>query len=301
MGPNFYSRWIAFPLLLILAAMACGTPVTEVSSPETEPTAIQDTPTGPVLENTPITQPTATEEVAQESTPDNQPACTVLSETLNLRAGPSQLYRPPIRALPSGSTVTPLGYLPKGLIQGRWAYVRDRSSQDEGWVSAEANFLSCNFDLTSLPAVDYDPPPPYTPVSDTSPGPGTCGDVQVSQNDGAEYNCDVVFSNGFPVQFIVYKNGQEAGKGEGVQNVQFSVVDKNGNPIYNKTENDKAYCVFGGDSPCPIWTLENYLYRWGPGGPLLEPGTYTLKINPTLEDQSVNLFWSADITVTLPF
>jgi len=303
MGTNFFPRWIIFPLVLILAVIACGTPVQEEPSPEAKPTTGQEVETQPVPEDTANPEPTATEagtEAAPLDTPE--PTCTVLSETLNLRTGPSQLYRPPIRVLPANSVVIPLGFLPKGLIQGRWAYVQDQASQDKGWVSAEPNFLSCAIDLASLPPVDYGTPPPYTPVSDASPGPGTCGDQQVSDNQVDVYDCNVVFSNGFPVQFIIYKNGQEAGKAEGVQEVAFTVDDQNGNSVYSNTDNKSAYCVFGGDiPPCPSWTLENYLYKWGVGGPVLQSGTYTLKILPTLEDPTVNLFWSADITVTLPF
>ena len=312
MDTRTFPRWIILPLLLALAALACNTlnppPATEPNTlPETQ-TESAPLPTetlAPMQEATDTVQAPAATQSDGVPTATSQPAgptCTVLSQTLNLRAGPSQLYRPEIRALPANTEVTPLGYLPKGLIQGRWAYVQDRASQDKGWVSAESNFLSCDIDLTTLPAVDYGPPPAYTPVSDASPGPGTCGEGGVTSDNQVDvYDCKVVFSSGFPVEFIIYKNGKEAGKEDGVQNVVFSVVDKNGKTIYNKKEGDKAYCVFGGNAPCPIWTLDNYLNRWGEGGALLESGTYTLSINPALDDPSVNLFWTADIKVALPF
>ena len=134
------------PGLLLLAGIACSTSVVVSTPPDAEPTAIQEIQTEPATQPTKTTQPVvidtatvqATKAALTPATPE--PTCTVLSETLNLRAGPSQLYRPPIRALTANSVVVPLGYLPKGLIQGRWAYVRDQASQDEGWVSAEFEF-----------------------------------------------------------------------------------------------------------------------------------------------------------------
>jgi hypothetical protein len=308
MVTNSSSRWIILPILLLLAGLACNTTIQVNAPPEAEPTAaIQEIQTEPPITETiqPMVMdtdtPQATEAAIQATiTNTPEPTCTVVSESLNLRSGPSKLYRPVIRSLPANSVVTPLGYLANGLIGGHWAYVRDQASQDKGWVGAEPNFLSCEIDLASLPEMAYDPPPPYTPASDTSPGPGACDNTQEGE-DGSEYACKVVIRDGFPVEFILLKNGQPADQGDGVKNVVFTVKDQNGNTIYKKTENNAAYCVFGGDAPCPSFPLDNYLYRWGADGPILQSGKYTLSIKPHVEDQFIDFSWSADIDVTVPY
>lgn len=135
--------------------------------------------------------------------------------------------------------------------------------------------------------------------SQSSPG-GTCGEGGVvSESTGDLYDCAAVFSEDTLIQFIILKNGQEIGREGGVQNVYFS-VDQNENHIYDVTENTAAYCIFGGNGPCNPWVLEDNIFKWGPGGLPVESGTYTISISPTLDDPSVNLFWSVDVTVTVP-
>ncbi len=300
MNRNFFLHWMALPLLAALAVVSCGAPASVTSPPE--PTATQETQSQTEPANTAAIAPTFTAEVVEAATAAGpESICNVLIEGLNLRTGPSRAYRPAIRGLPANSVVTPLGFVPKGLVDGSWAYVLDPASQDKGWISAGPQFISCNIDLATLPPVAYDKPQAYVPsTSQVSPGPGTCGQGEiVSEITGDVYDCTVVFSDGFPVQFIILKNGQEAGKADGVQNVTFS-ASQNDNTIYNITENNEAYCVFGGTAPCPLWILEDYFYKWGAGGVVLESGVYTLSIVGTLDDSSINLFWSADITVTLP-
>ena len=299
MNRNIFSRWMILPLMAILAVLACGAPVSVASTPE--PTNTQEIPVAPEDTATVQVQPTFTVEVTQQpTTAGAQPSCTVLQD-LNLRSGPGTAYRPAIRVLPPNSTLTPLGFAPQGLVGGSWAYVKDRAAQDEGWVSAGSQFISCDVDLSTLPSVTFGTPQAYVPTtSQVSPGPGTCGKGGVVSDNAVDvYDCSVEFSDGFPTRFIILKNGQEAGRADGVQNV-FFLVDQNGTEIYSRTENDAAYCVFGGNDPCVSWVFEDYVYKWETGGVALETGTYTLNIIPTLDDPSVNLFWKADITVTVP-
>jgi hypothetical protein len=303
MSQNIISRWMALPLLVVLAVIACGTPVSVTSPPE--PTANEEIFTEP--ENTAtveVQQPTSTDEVVQEATTaGTAPSCTVLIQGLNLRSGPGTAYRPAIRQLDSNSKVTPLGFAPQGLVGGSWAYVQDLASQDKGWVSTGPKFISCNIDLATLPPVAFGTPQPTFPsTAQVSPGPGTCGQGGItSDSTGDVYDCDVKFSDDFLIQMVVLKNGQKIGEADGVQNVVFSVSQKNGNTVYNHTENNQPYCIFGGDSSsCSSWVTENYVTKWEPGGVVLESGDYTISITPTLNDPSINLFWSADIKLNLP-
>ena len=298
MNRAIFSRWMTLPLLLTLAVIACGTPVSVTSPPE--PTDTQEIQTDPG--DTEAASPTSTAKVivTEVSPVGTDPSCNVLQD-LNLRFGPGTAYRPPIRALPANSLVTPLGFAPQGVPGGSWAYVRDTATQDEGWVSAGAQYISCNVELAALPSVAFGTPPPFFPsTSQVSPGPGTCGQGGItSDNTGDVYDCDVKFSDDFLIQMIILKNGQEIGEADGVQNVSFSVNIKDGDTIYSHTENNQPYCIFGGDSTCNPWVVEDSVVKWEAGGAILETGDYTISITPTLDDPSINLFWSADITLTV--
>ncbi len=303
MSINFFPRWMTLPFLLMLTILACGTPSSLTSEPP-EATATQDAQTESIPTET--LQPTTTQstptDISAQATITPSSSCTLLRE-LNLRYGPGTAYNPRIRLLPVNSIVTPLGFAPNGIPPGRsWAYVQDITTLDKGWISAGNQDISCNVEVASLELVAFGTPvpPPLPDTSQASPGPGTCGQGGVFSDNGIDvYDCSVAFSADSFIQFIITKNGVEAGKADGVQNVNFSVT-KNNDPIYDHTENNAPYCIFGGDNACSSWPLEDYFYKWKSGGAVLEPGVYTISITPTLDDFSVNLFWSADVTVRLP-
>ncbi len=146
----------------------------------------------------------------------------------------------------------------------------------------------------------------YPSTSQTSAGPGTCGTggITFDGNPDNVYDCTVVFSDNAFIELIITKNGQEIGRSDGVQDVFFSVkqIDNDGNErtFYTHTESNAPYCIFGGDDTCTPWILEDDVYKWEQGGVPLEAGTYTVSIIPNMIDPPINLFWSADITVTLP-
>jgi hypothetical protein len=285
--------------LALLAILACITPAA-TQSPSTQSTAIQNTDTPP--ENTSTTSPTLESGVTQEATSANSAAqCSILKD-LNLRIGPGTAYRPIIRVLPANSIVTPLGYVPQGFRGGDWAYVQNTTTSDKGWISAGPQFISCTIELASLPPVAFGtpPPPPLPKNAQAAPGPGTCGEGGVPSDNGVDvYDCIVNFQDDTLIQLTILKNGQEIGESSGVQNVVFTVT-QNDNPIYAHTENTSRYCIFGGDTTCNEWLLEDYVYKWEAGGSVVQVGTYKISIVPTLDDQTVNLFWTADVTIALP-
>ncbi len=290
--------FLAFTLLLI---MACGTRVaTQIAA--TQPVDQQSTEANPA--NTPATAPTLAAGNTQEANPANTTStaqCSILRD-LNLRIGPGTMYRPIIRVLPANSVVTPLGYVAQGFRGGDWAYVQNTTTADKGWVSAGPQFISCNIDFGSLPPVAFGTPPP-APLpknAQASPGPGTCGKGGVTSDNGVDvYDCIVNFQDDTFVQLTILKNGQEIGETSGVQNVVFTVT-QNDNTVYTHTEQSYKYCIFGGEDTCNPWLLEDYVYKWETGGETVQVGTYKVSIIPTLDDPSVNLFWSADVTIALP-
>ena len=293
---NSYVRRTALPLLLVIVCVSCTS-----SAGTEEPRPPDATQTLPNLE--PTTTATPSEQVTQEpatvppATAPTGPRCTVLQD-LNLRSGPGTAYNPPITALPANTELIPLAYNPVGYPGGSWAQVQVPASQKEGWVSAGAAYISCNIDLTTLSSVTVSPPQPKRPSAQSSTPEGSCGEGGVFDEQHLHvYDCGVVFLDGFPIQFQVFKDGQEIGSDGGVQNVVFR-VERNGNTIYSITEEVGAYCIFGGNGPCNSWVMEDYVYKWEPGGAIIEAGEYIVNIDAAVDDPSIVLHWDAIVTIT---
>jgi hypothetical protein len=201
--------------------------------------------------------------------------------------------------LPANTELIPLAYEPVGIPGGSWVQVQDPANQQIGWVGAESQFVACNLDLTTLPEVVVAPPPtPVPPRAQSSNEDGTCGQGGIPDEQNLHvYDCNVLFLDGFPIQFQVFKDGQEIGSADGVQNVVFR-VDQNDNQIYSITEQQEDYCMFGGNGPCNSWILEDYVYKWENGGARIEAGEYRVNIDATVDDPFITLHWDAIVTIT---
>jgi hypothetical protein len=240
--------------------------------------------------------PAVTSTTAPEATATTGPRCTVLQD-LNFRPGPGLAYNRPVSALQANTEVIPIAYQPVGIPGGSWVQVENPANQQKGWVSAGSQYVSCNLDLTTLPQVTVAPPPtPIPPRAQTSNQDGTCGAGGNFDDEGNEWDCAVAFSDGFPIGFVITKNGEEVGEGAGIQNVVFR-VDQGGSEVYRRRENDAAYCMFGGNGPCNVWILEDYVYKWESGGAPIEPGQYKVNIDANMDNLSVNLHWDATVTI----
>jgi hypothetical protein len=287
-----FSRWMILPFLAMLTIISCGFPVSLTSTPS-QPTATQNIQIE--TEQPATVQPTLTAEVIQETTVASPgSSCTVLQD-LNLRFGPGTAYRPPIKALPANSVVTPLGFAPQGIPGGTWAYVQEPATQDKGWVSAGSQYISCNVELATLPSVAFGtPPPPPLPKSAQSSDPdgnGFCIDPESGIQCVGTFSSEVLF------QFQILSNGAEVGENEGVEEVSFA-VKKDDEAVYSTVETTKPYCIFGGNGPCNRWVSENGVYKWSPGGAPVEPGEYEMEILATLNGETSR--WAVDFTLTLP-
>ena len=283
---SLLAAWMVISCNLLSAPVSTAT----VVSPPTNTQEIAANPT-----DTESAQLTSTSEIPPATTAASAEAsCTVLQD-LNLRSGPGTAYRPPIRALPVNSILTPLGFAPQGIPGGTWAYVQDQATQTKGWVSAGAQYISCNVELAALPAVPFGtPPPPPLPkaTQTTDPdGNGFCIDAD------SGYQCVGIFSPESLFQFQIFKDGVELGANDGVEKVTFG-VKKDGVHVYDSTEVNQAYCIFGGNTPCNPWIVENGVYKWSPGGPPAAPGEYEMEIFATLNGETSR--WAVNFTLTLP-
>lgn len=296
-------------LIVCITIMGCNftaqtTPVATQVVTETEaPPEVDLTPTALIPTSTtaaPLS--TSTQTVAEtipptvttspEATAASGPVCTVLQD-LNLRSGPGTAYRPPIRALPAQTTLIPLGYNPTGVPGGPWVQVEDQANNLIGWVSAGEQFVSCNIDLTSLPSVAVAPPaPPPPPNSENSTPDGTFPESFVWEAD---------FDSQYFVRFLVHDTISGGTKdGEGITEVNFQVLDDAGNLVYQRTERQAGYCIFGGGEPdCNPWVLEDFVYKWEQGGDPVKEGDYKLLIVVIAESGDQGN-WNYDVSINLP-
>lgn len=140
------------------------------------------------------------------------------------------------------------------------------------------------------------------PKAKSSNENGECGTGGLGP-DG-NYDCQVVISDGLPLQFVVLKDSNAIGENDGVKDVLFQ-VKQNGNLIYKNDEKHAAYCLFGGNAPCNSWTLEDGVYKWTSGGAVVEAGKYAVSIDATVKidsnpNDNVTMHWDAKLTITLP-
>ena len=307
-----FSRRMSLSLLATLIIISCsitGSPISTVPSQPTDTQAIETQPENTeAAQPTDTVQPTLTSEAVQESTATSAgPSCIVLQD-LNLRFGPGRAYRPPLRAFPANSVVTPLGFVPLGIPGGSWAFVEDPVTGERGWVGAESQFISCNVELSTLPPVDFGtPPPPPLPNSTQTSNPdgnGFCVDPSTG------YQCVGIFSDESLFQFRILKDGVEVGELDNVVEVSFA-VKRNDEIVYSIVEVNKSYCVFGGNGPCNPWVIEDGVYKWTPGGTPVAAGEYEMEIFATVNDPTLPVDetlpagqaqsrWAVTFTLTLP-
>lgn len=74
--------------------------------------------------------------------------------------------------------------------------------------------------------------------------------------------------------------------GAGIKSVDFSISDKTGE-VYKRTENNAAYCAFGGGEPdCNIFRFADNGYKWSGTNKPIQNGQHTLtvKVHPSSGD-----------------
>ncbi len=258
----------------------------ETPTPETQPeapAALTDTPTPP---------PTAA-----------APVCRVVSGGLNLRSGPGTVFAPPIGGLAKSAELTPLSFIASGFPSGQWIEVQVVATGRQGWVSAGAQFVTCNVDVTRLPAGKSPPTPTPTKVIPTVVPVFTPTRVQVVvvPIDGGDNNNlrngrnvkggrnlllpgftgpstnPVTFRDRIVFQVEVFDSTVGQYDGAGIQDVQFFISDGFGE-VHHRTERTAGYCVFGGGEPdCTVWRFSEHNNRW-PDGAELHKGQHNAQI-----------------------
>lgn len=298
---SLYAFICGFTLLAVgmscnLLAAVTGEEADNTPTAPLPPTAaVSATPESVAPTNTPPPDPTNTPDPTTTQpgpTATTGPRCTVLQD-LNFRSGPGTAYRPPVRALPANTALIPLAFNPTGIPGGPWVQVREVQGDEIGWVSAGEQFVSCNIDLTNLPSVNVAPPPPPPPPQANNSTP---------EGDGPD---NLLFEADFNSQYFVRIRAHDTNvgdqDGDGIESVTFTLRDSQVNVVYERTEQTAGYCIFGGGEPqCNPWVLEDYLYKWTPGGDLVEEGSYELAVNIVMANGDEGN-WRYQINLDLPY
>lgn len=337
------ARWAGVVLLVALALAGCGG-----GGGEAEPTV----PSLPTADNggaiatsvqqtiaaiavaqtvaamsgaqpTPTTATAATAEVAAPSPTAAPPptvaeaaagACRVVSG-VNLRPGPGMAYDPPLGSLGVNTQLTPLAYQAVGFPQGPWLQAQVQATGQVGWVSAQPQYVQCDFDPTTLPLASFPPtpPPPTAPPPAIAPTatrplasapPDIDNDAPGGSFPSTGVTGNVIVDPAFLFRMEVFDEAVGNHDGAGIQ---FVVFDISGNGIsYSRQENNAHYCVFGGGEPtCNPWPTDDQgRYTWGEGGDVVETGDYFASITVTAEnaDPEFNGVWNWNFPfhVTVP-
>jgi hypothetical protein len=211
---------------------------------------------------------------------------------LNFRNGPGTAYVPILGVFDIGVVLTPTGFNSVGSPGDAWVQVVNPQNNQVGWVSAGAEFVDCNIDLTQLPSIAVQPPPtPSAPkVSNKPPDGPTGGDIEF----------EIVMDPNYLMQIRARIEDTDH-NGDGIDTITF-IIQRSGEEVYKTTEGTASFCIFNGGEPnCNPWPKTNGRYTWGAGGPEIETGDYKATIRVTRDsDNSYYDQWTFDFTVDLP-
>jgi len=98
-------------------------------------------------------------------------------------------------------------------------------------------------------------------------------------------------------QVEAYDPGRGSRDGDGIRNVDLRIFDENGSRVYERTENNVAYCAFAGGEPvCNIFDFAENGDAWPGGEPIRFGRRYTLRGTANAEDGRSR---TVEMTVTL--
>jgi len=234
-------------------------------------------------------------------------ACTVTADRLNLRAGPGLEFAPPIGVLQRDAELRAVARDPTGA----WIQVQVVETGDIGWTSAVSPFVSCSDPIATLPLGEIPPRPTPAPTATPRPTPTSqptptpeklaLNFVPTDGDDGNDFlrgsapfnqgravalpgfrfdeiRDNMIFRDRIVFAVEVFDTRVGVRDGDGIDFVDFSIQDEFGDEVYRKTEENPAYCVFGGGEPnCSVLFFAN-TNRW-PGGGRIEDGDYQAVID----------------------
>jgi hypothetical protein len=288
----------------------------EEVTPEEIPATETPSPTAPAAGDT-LTSAQPTE------IPISPPLCTVVTNGLNLRSGPGTVYEPPLESLSQGTLLKPL----TRTSDNTWIEAQVQDTNEVGWVGADAQFISCNIDISGLSLGQIPPTPTPTPTSTSTPTPISPTPTSVPSTptpplivdvpvDGGQSELEgqiiipgfkpeelkgpesdgVIFRDRLVFRVEVYDPSKGDKDGAGIEKVKITIERLEDNQIvHERTENNAGYCVFGGGEPdCNVLVFAQSDNRWPEEGqPSIENGLHKAFIEITTKDNKTEEWnWS---------
>ncbi len=106
--------------------------------------------------------------------------------------------------------------------------------------------------------------------------------IQTGRGDNADTVQDAL---NFRVRAFVDNGTGNNRDGDGIRNVDLSVIDSDGREVQRKREGAAGYCAFGGGEPnCNTYVFADHNDRWPNGDPVRHGEDYTLRAVVTARD-----------------
>lgn len=208
------------------------------------------------------------------------------------------------------------------IADNTWIQVQVLETGQVGWVSAGAEYISCNIDLTGLPLGQTPPTPtplptatpiPPTPTEPAPPTPTPPLLVDVPVEGGQSElkgkiiipgftrdqlkgpNNDVTFRDRLVFRVEVYDPQKGNQDGAGIESVKIVINGPNGE-VHERTERTAGYCVFGGGEPdCNVFSLRDH-NRWPERDEEIQNGNHAVDIFITTKDgREEQWIWNFEI------
>jgi len=107
--------------------------------------------------------------------------------------------------------------------------------------------------------------------------------VRIAQT-GPDSDADIVYG-ALVFQVEAYDPARGNRDGDGIRNVDLRIFDASGTRVYERTENNVAYCAFAGGEPdCNVFDFAENGNAWPSGEPIQFGRRYTLRATANAED-----------------
>jgi hypothetical protein len=271
------------------------------------------------LRPSPLTSAAPTRQANATATLRAEMLCTVRANpNLNVRSGPGTEFAP-TTMVRFNTQLRPLARN----LDATWIEIQALPSGPRGWVSSGAQFVTCTFDLTTLPVgvlpptptprptatftpvptlppVVVLPPTPTLPPVVVLPGGGPGGD---EWRGAMLTGFDIARIGGSNATFRsrIYFRAEIDGTpgGRRIDRVEFRIQDDFGDEFYARTERTYGYCAFGGGEPnCNVIDIDRGA-RWPDTDREFCNGDYTVFADVFLDNGDFET-WNSPFTIDHP-
>ncbi len=181
------------------------------------------------------------------------------------------------------------------------------STRDDPVPATESPTKDAGVLPTATPLSPTSTPQKATPQPKPSPTALALRTVPIEGGDpGNMFFAELVFPDAqtftSSLWFRVYAHKPVESKvdGEGIEKVEFSILNSEGVVVHYRAEQTAGYCAFSGGEPdCLIWNFAEQQYKWPDGGKIVS-GAYTMNVLVTSKDQVVMFLNDVPFNIQVP-